>query len=332
MNASPRLVLRRFASLLASLALAGGAFAQNFPVKPVTLMVPYPAGGPSDTVARSLNSALGRHLGQPVLVENLGGATGGIAAQKVLAAPGDGHMVFQGSPNELILSPLSNLAIKFRSEDFRMVQMIESTHIALVVRKDLPAANADEFVAYARRQAAAGKPVTFASVGTGSFYHLLGEHLSKVTGIPMTHVPYKGAAPANQDLIGGQVDMFLAPYGKNYEEFHKQGKLKVLAILNRERMEGVKDFPAISESKVLKDFTFNIWSGLFVKKDTPEHVVQALHKAMSETLGDADVRSMLEASSRVPAKPQSLATVGKVYADGTAQFRAIARSINLQPQ
>jgi len=332
MNASPRLVLRRFASLLASLALAGGAFAQNFPVKPVTLMVPYPAGGPSDTVARSLNNALGRHLGQPVLVENLGGATGGIAAQKVLAAPGDGHMVFQGSPNELILSPLSNLAIKFRSEDFRMVQMIESTHIALVVRKDLPAANADEFVAYARRQAAAGKPVTFASVGTGSFYHLLGEHLSKVTGIPMTHVPYKGAAPANQDLIGGQVDMFLAPYGKNYEEFHKQGKLKVLAILNRERMEGVKDFPAISESKVLKDFTFNIWSGLFVKKDTPEHVVQALHKAMSETLGDADVRSMLEASSRVPAKPQGLATVGKVYADGTAQFRAIARSINLQPQ
>ncbi len=332
MIASSRPFLRRVAAALAALAVAGSAFAQAFPSRPVTLMVPYPPGGPSDAVARSLNNTLGKHLGQPVLVENLGGATGGIAAQKVLAAPGDGYMVFQGSPNELILGPLSNLAVKFKSEDFRMVQMIESTHIALVVRKDLPVSNADELVAYARKQAAAGKPITYASVGPGSFYHLLGEHLSKVTGIPMTHVPYKGAAPANQDLVGGQVDIFLAPYGKNYEEFHKQGKLKVLAMLNRERMEGVKDFPAISESRALKDFTFNIWSGLFVKKDTPESLVQALHKAMSETLGDTEVRATLEANSRVPAKPQSLAAVAKVYADGTTQFRAIAKSINLQPQ
>ena len=332
MTASTHFFLRRVAATLAGLALAGSALAQAFPTKPVTLMVPYPAGGPSDAVARSLNNTLGKHLGQAVVVDNLGGATGGIAAQKVLGAPSDGYMVFQGSPNELILSPLANLAVKFKSEDFRLVQMIESTHIALVVRPDLPASNADELVAYARKQAAAGKPITYASVGPGSFYHLLGEHLSKVTGIPMVHVPYKGAAPANQDLLGGRVDIFLAPYGKNYEEFHKQGKLKVLAMLNRERMEGVKEYPAISESQTLKDFTFNTWSGLFVKKDTPEPVVQALHKAMSETLGDPQVRANLEANSRVPAKPQSLAAVSKVYADGTAQFRAIVKSIGLQPQ
>lgn len=332
MTASTHFFLRRVAATLAGLALAGSAMAQAFPSKPVTLMVPYPAGGPSDSVARSLNNTLGKHLGQSVVVENLGGATGGIAAQKVLAAPSDGYMVFQGSPNELILSPLANLAVKFKSEDFRLVQMIESTHIALVTRPDLPANNADELLAYARKQAAAGKPITYASVGPGSFYHLLGEHLSKVTGIPMVHVPYKGAAPANQDLLGSRVDIFLAPYGKNYEEFHKQGKLKVLAMLNRERMEGVKEYPAISESQALKDFTFNTWSGLFVKKDTPEPVVQVLHKAMSETLGDAQVRANLEANSRVPAKPQSLAAVSKVYTDGTAQYRAIAKSIDLKPQ
>ena len=332
MITSKRFFLRRTAAAFTGLALAGAAWAQQFPNKPVTLMVPYPAGGPSDVVARSLNTALGKHLAQPVIVENLGGATGGIAAQKVLNAPPDGYYVFQGSPNELILGPLANAAVKFKSEDFRLLQMMESTHIAFLVRHDLPAGNVDDFLAYARKQAAAGKPVTYASVGPGSFYHLLGEHLSKVTGIPMVHVPYKGAAPANQDLIGGQVDLFLGPYGKNYEEFHKQGKIKVLAMLNKERQEGVKDFPAISESKNLKNFTFSIWSGLFVKKDTPEAIVQVLHKAMTETLGDPAVKAALEASSRVPARPQALPAAAKVYADGIAQFRAIAKSIDLQPQ
>ena len=177
-----------------------------------------------------------------------------------------------------------------------------------------------------------GKPLTYASVGPGSFYHLLGEHLSKVTRIEMTHVPYKGAAPAEQDLMGSQVDIFLAPYGKKYEEMHKTGKLKVLAVLNSERLPMVKDFPAISESKSLKDFTFTIWTGYFVKKDTPEPIVQVIHKAITDTLSDAGVRSGLEANSQLLAKPLSLSEVGKVYADGTAQFRAIAKSINLQPQ
>lgn len=332
MTSRRRALLRSAAATLASLSLAGAAFAQQFPSKPVTLMVPYPAGGPSDAVARSFNTILGKQLGQPVIVENLGGATGGIAAQKVINANSDGYMVFQGSPNELILGPLANAAVKFKSEDFRLIQMMESTHIAFLVRPDLAVGNVDEFLAHARKQAAAGKPVTYASVGIGSFYHLLGEHLSKVTGIPMVHVPYKGSAPANQDLIGGQVDLFLGPYGRNYEEFHKQGKVKVLAILNKERQEGVKDFPAISESKSLKDFTFNIWSGLFVKKDTPEPIVQALHKALTETLGDASVKSALEANSRIPAQPQALPVAARIYVDGTTKFRTIAKSINLQPQ
>ncbi|MFD0666584.1 tripartite tricarboxylate transporter substrate binding protein [Ramlibacter sp. MAHUQ-53] len=332
MTPSRRHLFRHAAAALAALGLAGAALAQQFPGKPVTLMVPYPAGGPSDVVARSFNVQLGKALGQPVIVENLGGATGGIAAQKVLNAPGDGHYLFQGSPNELILSPLANASVKFRSEDFRLVQMIEASQIGFVARKDLPVNSVDEFLAYARRQAAAGKPVTYASVGPGSFYHLLGEHLSKVTGIPMTHVPYKGAAPANQDLLGGQVDIFLSPYGKNYDEMAKQGKLKVLALLSKERVEGARDVPAIGESKALKDFTFHIWSGIFVKRDTPEPVVQAIHKALGEALADPAVRASLEANSRTPAKSQPLPAMAKVYADGIAQFRAIAKSIDLQPQ
>ena len=324
--------LNRLGTALAGLLLAGAALAQTYPSKPVTLLVPYPAGGVSDVIARTVNTALGKNLGQPVIVDNLGGASGSIAAQKVLSAPADGQLFFQGSPNELILAPLAISAVKFRSEDFRLIQMIAVTQIAFIARKDLPVSNVDEFVAYARKAAAEGKPVTYASVGPGSFYHLLGEHMSKLTGIPMTHVPYKGVAPANQDLIGGQVDIFLAPYGKMYDDLHRDGKIKVLAMLNAERLDSVKQYPAISESRTLKDFVFTTWTGYFVKKETPEPIAQALHKAITATLGDPAVRTGLEANSQILAKPLPLDAVGKVYTEGTARFRAIAKSINLQPQ
>ncbi len=325
--------IRKIGSLLAGLLLTGAALAADpYPSRPVMVMVPYPAGGLSDVIARLVSPALGKQLGQPALVENLGGVSGAIAAQKVLSAPSDGYYLFQGSPNELILSPLANAAVKFKSEDFRLVQTIGAAQIAFLARKDLPVNSVDEFLDYARKMAREGKPITYASVGPGSFYHLLGEHLSKVTGIPMTHVPYKGGAPANQDLIGGQVDIYMAPFGKNYTELAKDGKIKILAMLNGERLEGVKQYPAISESKQLKNFEFTIWTGYFVKKDTPEPVVQALHKAITETLKDSGVRAGLETNSLLVSKPLPLAELNKVYADGTRQFRDIAKSINLQPQ
>ena len=317
---------------LGGLVSTASAWADAYPSKAVSLMVPYPAGGLSDVIARTVNNTLSKNFGQPVIVENLGGASGSIAAQKVLNAPSDGQIIFQGSPNELILAPLAISAVKFKSEDFRLVQMIATAQIGFLARKDLPVNNVDEFLEYARKEAQAGRPITYASVGPGSFYHLLGEHLSKTTNIPMTHVPYKGSAPANQDLLGGQVDIFLAPFGKSYEELQKQGKLKVLAMLNSERLESVKDYPAITESKSLKNFTFNIWTGYFVKKDTPEPIVQVIHTAITDSLTDPAVRSGLEANSQLVAKTLSLQAVGKAYTDGTAQFRAIAKSINLQPQ
>lgn len=332
MNARIRIKTLAAAAVLTAMGLTGTALAQSFPAKPVTLLVPYPAGGLSDVIARSVNTALSKQLGQPVVVENLGGASGSIAAQKFLNGPSDGYTVFQGSPNELILAPLAIASIKFKSEDFRLVQMIATAQIALLTKKDLPVNNADEFLDYARKAAKDGKPLTFASVGPGSFYHLLGEHLSKVSGIPMIHVPYKGAAPAEQDLMAGQVDFFLAPYGKKYDEMHKQNRIKVLAMLNSERLDSVKQYPAISESRQLKDFTFKIWTGYFVKKDTPEPVVSALHKAISGALGDEGVKTALEANSQILPKPQTLAEANKAYSDGTQQFRTIVKSIGLQAQ
>lgn len=329
---SKRSTVLSLSALGAGLVLPAAARAQAYPARSVSIVVPYPAGGLSDIIARTVHTALGRQLGQPVIVENVGGGSGSIGASKVLTAPADGHQVFQGSPNELILAPLAISAIRFRSEDFRLVQMIATAQIAFLARASLPVSTVDEFVELARKQAAAGKPVTYASVGVGSFYHLLGEHLSKTIGVPMTHVPYKGGQPAEQDLLAGEVDIFLAPYGRRYEDYARQGKLKVLAMLNRERRDGLKAWPAITESKQVRDFAFDIWTGYFVRRDTPEPVVQRLHKAISDTLADPAVRDGLAAHSLLMAEPQPLESVGKVYAAGTAQFRAIAKSIDLQAQ
>lgn len=332
MSAAPHCLFRRCVLALVCAASTGLALAQTFPSKPVTLMVPYPAGGLSDVIARTLNNALAKQLGQPVLVENLGGASGGIAAQKLLASPADGHMIFQGSPNELILAPMSNAALKYKPEDFRLVQMITINPMAMFARKDLPANNGEELLAYARKAAAAGKPLTYASVGPGSLYHLLGEHMSKITGIAMTHVPYKGAAPAFQDMMGGLVDVFMTPYGKGQVGLVDEGKLKTVAVLSVDRQDLIKKTPPLNDTLALKGFVFDIWAGYFVRKDTPEPIVQALHKALSEVANDPAVRSALEAHAMIVPRPQALPAVAKVYADNTEKYRAIARAINLQPQ
>ena len=324
--------LKPFCCAFVSLLLVTTSLAQTFPAKPVTLMVPYPAGGVSDVIARTLNVTLAKHLGQPVIVENLGGAGGAIAAQKVLHSPADGHLIFQGGPNELILAPLSNSAVKYKSEEFRLVQMITINPMAVLARKDLPVNNGDELIAYAKKAADAGTPMTYASVGPGSMYHLLGEHMSKQTGIAMTHVPYKGGAPAQQDLMGGLVDIFMTPFGKSHGQLVDDGKLKVVGVLSSERQAMFKKAPTLNESKALKGFVFEMWSGYFVRKDTPESVVQALHKALSEVANDPAVRAALEAQAMVVPRPQPLTAMNKVYSDNIARYRAIAKAINLQPE
>jgi tripartite-type tricarboxylate transporter receptor subunit TctC len=317
-------------AVAASTLCAGSALAQTYPTKPVSLLVPYPAGGLSDVIARRVNVLLGKSLGQPVLVDNLGGASGGIAAQKTLNAPSDGYILFQGSPNELIFAPL---AVKYKSEDFRQIHRIGMAPMAILARPGLPASNADELAALIAKAAKDGKPLTYASVGIGSFYHLLGEQMSKVLGVPMTHVPYKGGADAIKDLLADQVDIYMSPYGAPYVELAKQNKLKFVAALSPGRGPLMPQLPSTIESKgPLSKFTAEIGTGYFVKRDTPEPIVQTLHKAVQSVLGDADFKAGMVALGQELSPLQSLAQADKAFTDETAQYRAIAKSINLQPQ
>jgi tripartite-type tricarboxylate transporter receptor subunit TctC len=319
---------RSIAGLL--LLAAGAAFSQSYPSKPISLMVPYPAGGPSDAAARIFTAPLGKELGQQVIVDNLGGVSGALAAQKVLAAPADGYYLFQGSPNEVILAPLANAAVKLKAEDFRLVHPVTDAVMVVVARKDLPANNIDELIALARKSA--DKPLTYGSVGIGSLYHLILEDVQKRTGIQLIHAPYKGNAPLLTDIGGGQVDFAVLVYSAGMGAMADQGRLKVIGQLGAQRSELLKNVPTVSEGKELKDFAFQIWSGFMVPKNTPEEVVQRLHKAIGATLKDPGVRAQLAAQTQLAAPPMTLAEAAKFYEAETARYRAIAKSINLQPQ
>ena len=323
--------LRRLTLLVAGLTFAAGAaFAQTYPNKAVNLMVPYPAGGPSDAIARILNAPLGKELGQQVLVENLGGVGGALAAQKVLGAPADGYYVFQGSPNEVILAPLANAAVKVKAEDFRLVHPVADAVMVFVTRGDLGVKSVDELIALAKKSA--DKPLTYGSVGIGSLYHFILEDVQQATGIKLQHVPYKGNAPLMQDLGGGQVDFAVLVYSAAMGALAEQGKLKVIGQLGAQRSELLKDLPTAGEGQSLKNFSYKIWTGFMVPKNTPDDVVQRLHGAIGKALQDPGVRTQLAAQTQAASAPMSLAEASKFFEAETARYRALAKKINLQPQ
>ena len=327
--------LRHAVVLCSFLLTAGVTSAQTFQSRPVTLLVPYPAGGLSDVMARVVGRPLSKELGQTVIIENVGGVAGALGAQKALNAPPDGHLIFQGSPNEVILAPLAIQAAKYRSEDFRMVQIIGVFPMGVVARKELPANNIDELAALAKKADAEGKPLTYASVGVGSYFHVLGENFAQQVGARMTHVPYRGGAALFQDLAGGQVDVSFIVVGSPQIGMVDQGRLKIIGTLapaGKVETPFLKQYPSVNDSKSVKDFAYNMWTGYFVKKDTPEPVVQALNKAFAAAMSDPEVHSQLEQLGGTIPPMMSISEAAREYSAQTARFRAIAKSIKLEAQ
>ena len=330
-----RTTRRIFALTAAAALLCGQGLALAQSNKPMNLMVPYPAGGLSDAIARIVERPLAKALNQMIIVENLGGVGGALGAQKVLSAPADGQFLYQGSPNELILAPLALQAVRYKAEDFRFVQMIGTWPLAVLARPGLNVNTVDELVDLAKRSAAAGKPLTYGSVGVGSLYHVLGAHFAQKIGAEMVHIPYKGMAPLLQDMGGNAVDVSFLVVGEQTVGLADAGRLKVLATLApKGKVEApfLAKYPSINDSKSIKDFSFNTWTGYFVRKDTPEAVVQQLNKALTSVMGDGDAKAGLTKIGGSIPTMLSLAEADKEYAAQTARFRAIARSIKLEAQ
>lgn len=313
-----------------SVATVALAQAQSYPSKPISLIVPYPAGGPSDFFARKVQPEAAAKLGQTMIIENIGGAGGSIGLSKVINAPADGYMLTLASPMELVLAPMAIQGVKYKPEDFKMVAQFATTNTILAVRNSLNVKTVDELLAVARKSA--DKPLSYGSVGPGSLYHLIGEKFSQLTKVQMLHVPYKGIAPLLTDLMGGQIDVAFLPMAGSIPQTLIDGKIQGLAVTAKTPHPLFKQFPAMAAMKGLEAMDFDIWAGVQVHKNTPDNVVNALNKAFYASAEMPETRKALEGSGNVVLPSRTPAELARVYQSEIERYRAIAKSINLQPQ
>jgi tripartite-type tricarboxylate transporter receptor subunit TctC len=323
-----------FKTILGSLLVAASAFgpvwAQTYPTKTISLIVPYPAGGPSDFFARKLQPDAAAKLGQTMIIENIGGAGGAIGMAKLSNAPADGYTLSLGSPMELVLAPMAIQGVKYKSEDFKLVAQFATTNTILAVRNSLNVKTVDELLALARKST--DKPLSYGSVGPGSLYHLIGEKFSQITKVQMLHVPYKGIAPLLTDLMGGQIDMAFLPMAGAIPATLIDGKIQGLAVTSQTPHALFKQFPAMAAMKGLEAMDFDIWAGVQVHKSTPDAVVNTLNKAFYAAAEMPDNRKALEGSGNVVLPSRTPTELARVYQGEIERYRAIAKSINLQPQ
>jgi tripartite-type tricarboxylate transporter receptor subunit TctC len=307
------------AATLAALVSAGQASAQDFPNRPITMVIPFAAGGPTDVLGRVIGQRMGEILGQTVVIENVGGAGGMTGSKRVAEAKPDGYTMVLGTVGThaqgqtLYKRPLYNALT-----DFTPVALIAEVPIALLVRKDLPVNNLKEFVEYAKKNQS---QMQFGSAGAGSATHLGCVVLNSAMGTNITHVPYKGTGPAMQDLVGGRID-FLCEIVSTAKPQIDGGSVKALAIMTTERSPVLPNLPTSREQGL--DVQAYTWNALFLPKGAPEDVVRKLHDAAVGAMNTPAVKERLEGIGAMLVGPdrQSPAYLGKFVADEIKKWEA----------
>ena len=271
-------------------ALISAAAAQDWPTRPITLIVPFAAGGGVDVSARIQAQRMSEMLGQSIIVENVGAAAGMVGGQRVAKAAPDGYTFLVGNTGThaynqtLYKKPLYNSAT-----DFQPVGLVSESPRILIARKDLPASNLQEFIAYLK---ANQKTAQFGSAGVGSGTHLPCVLLNLALGLDITHVPYRGAGPVMQDLIGGRLD-YMCDTIQTGAAQAKQGTVKGIAVMSPKRVPIIPELATTGEQG-LPGVEASVWNAFFFPKGTPDPIVRKMNKAMSDTLDDPDIRKKLE--------------------------------------
>jgi tripartite-type tricarboxylate transporter receptor subunit TctC len=269
LNFTRRTVLAASAAALAAAALA--AHAAGFPDKPVRIAVGFAAGGGADIVARQLGHQMGAQVGQSFIVENKPGATGTIAATFVAKSPADGHTLFLGSQSTMLVAPAIYPKLQFDPvQDFTPVSMLVSMPMLLVVHPSVPAKTVQELIELAKKG-----DLSYASAGAGGPQHTAGELFANLAKIKLTHIPYKGEAPALTDAIGGQVPVMFSNLPA-VMPYVKAGKLRALAVSSARRHPELPDLPTVAEAGKLPGFEVLTWYGVFAPAGTPPAVVKKL--------------------------------------------------------
>jgi putative tricarboxylic transport membrane protein len=278
------------AAVVALLAVAGAAQAQDWPSRPITLVVPFAAGGGIDVSVRLQAQHMSELLGQSIVVENIGGAAGTTGSQRVAKAAPDGYTMLIGNTGTHAFSQsLSKRPPYDAVADFTPVGLVSDSPRILLVRKDLPVGNLQEFIAYAKANQA---KMQFGSAGVGSGTHLPCVLLNLALGIDVTHVPYRGAGPVMQDLIGGRIDYFCDTIQTGAQQA-KQGTVKGIAVMAAKRVPIIADLATTGEQG-LPGVEASVWNAFFFPKGTPDAIVRKLNKAMSDTLDNPAMRKRLE--------------------------------------
>lgn len=284
------------ACLALALCFPAAIQAQPYPSKPIRFVVPYPAGGPLDTIARLLGAKVTESAKQAVVVDNKPGAGGNIGADIVAKAPADGYTILMGAVATHAINPTLYKSIPYDPiKDFAPVTQVASTPNVLVVNPSVPANNVREFIAHAK--ASPGK-LSFGSGSIGSAGHLAGELFKASAGVDMVHVPYKGAAPAMQDLVGGQIHLMFDNLASSLAQV-KAGKIRALAVTTAKRSSFAPELPTIAESG-LPGFDISTWFGVFAPAGTPREALDRLHAEFSKALAAPDVREKMLALGAEP--------------------------------
>ena len=295
----------RGAALLAALLLPAAAPAQTYPEKPIQLVVPFPPGGVADLIARPVAEKIAQSLGQPVIVENRGGATGTIGAAYVANARPDGYTLLFGTTNEIAMSPTLYKSLPYDpTKAFAPVMPVAEFPNVLVVGPTVRARSFDEFVALARTKP---KSLAFASSGEGSTNHLTAELFKAQAKVDILHIPYKGGGPALVDVTGGHVDAMFATL-PSAVALIESGKVRALAVTGARRSSALPDVPTARESG-LPALVVTTWNGVLAPAGTPAAIVDRLHQALAEAVKDTAIKEKLASFGADPmtASPQEFA-------------------------
>jgi tripartite-type tricarboxylate transporter receptor subunit TctC len=318
-------------SVLVSCLVIAGALvatesnAAEFPARPIRLVVPYAAGGPTDIFGRLVAEYLGRDLKQSVFVENKAGAQGAIGADTVAHAEPDGYTLFGTSGSVLILNPLLYKKLTYDPvRDFRMLALVTEVPVILCVHPSVPAKTIAEFVAYARQNP--GK-LNFGSAGTGSFTHLAGEMFKQMAGIEMTHVAYKGASLALTDVMSGHIQLMFESVSSTLPHL-RSGSLRALGVSSTQRISDLPDVPTIAESGYPEYFV-SVWNAVAAPAGLPDDVTRILTDSLDRMMNDAGFRASLEKLGYTALRPRSAAAITEFIDADRNRWSGVIKAQNI---
>lgn len=299
--------------------------AAEYPTRPIKLVVPYAAGGPTDVLGRMVGDYLSRDLKQTIVVENKAGAQGAIGAEVVARAEPDGYTLFFTAASIVVLNPQLYKKLPYDpAKDFRMLAIVTNLPVLMEVHPSVPAKTVAEFVAYAKQNP--GK-LNFGSAGTGGTTHLAGEMFRQMAGIDMVHVAYKGAGPALQDLLSGNIQLMFDTLGTALPPV-KAGLLRPLAVSSAQRIADLPDVPTMAEAGY-PQYAVSVWYGVAAQSKLPDEIAQKLKASLDRALNDDTFRASLDKSGFAPLRPKSFAEIDKFIDADRKLWAGVIKELNI---